>query len=241
MNQRTDQFFFTSDHHAYHKNIIQLCNRRTIVRCGKSTVDRTFDTVFEMMDDQVRKWNAVVRPTDIVYHLGDAVLGTVEQAKTFFGRLNGNIFILTNVDHHDRRWIQKTQHTHEIKSAQGTPLTFLPPLLMISPDISFNKKTFRQNIVLCHYPLSAWNKSHFGSWMLHGHEHVLNEFGRGLVLNVGVDLWDRPVSLSEVAIAVYQKIRGGVKNPNQLPGKEQGATRFLINSVKQGGHTCQEL
>ena len=42
-------------------------------------------------------------------------------------------------------------------------------------------------IVMCHYPLAIWDKSHRGSYMLHGHSHggYNPEFGR--ILDVGID------------------------------------------------------
>ena len=32
-----------------------------------------------------------------------------------------------------------------------------------------------QQIILCHYALRVWNKSHYNAWQLHGHSHgILN-------------------------------------------------------------------
>ena len=28
-----------------------------------------------------------------------------------------------------------------------------------------------QDIVLCHYAMRVWQKSHYGAWMLYGHSH----------------------------------------------------------------------
>jgi len=42
-------------------------------------------------------------------------------------------------------------------------------------------------IVLCHYPLCVWNKSHFNSWHLYGHVHNSKMFDVGKKYNVGVD------------------------------------------------------
>lgn len=49
----------------------------------------------------------------------------------------------------------------------------------------------KQKIVMCHYPMRAWNKSYRNSWMLYGHVHNrLNhedEKSFKLTLDVGVD------------------------------------------------------
>jgi len=37
----------------------------------------------------IQKWNSVVKNEDIVYHLGDVGLGSVEELKEWVGKLNG--------------------------------------------------------------------------------------------------------------------------------------------------------
>ena len=53
--------FFTSDHHFYHTNIIKYCQR-------------PFQSVEEMNEVMVERWNAVVGKNDTVYYLGDLEL-----------------------------------------------------------------------------------------------------------------------------------------------------------------------
>lgn len=76
-------FFFTSDTHFGHKNIINYCNR-------------PFDTVEKMNETLIEKWNKKVGKKDIVYHLGDFCMGDPKQ---YIDHLNGKIYsILGNHD-----------------------------------------------------------------------------------------------------------------------------------------------
>ncbi len=50
--------WFTSDTHFGHANIIRFC-------------DRPFKDIQEMNERLIANWNAVVRPGDSVYHMGD--------------------------------------------------------------------------------------------------------------------------------------------------------------------------
>src|SRR3990172_2072152 len=143
--------FFTSDHHFQHSNVVRYSNR-------------PFRNVDEMDEEFVKRWNEVVKPTDVVYHLGDFTLGNLEIADEFLKRLNGSIYIMEGS--HDR-WLKP----FSIKNMNPTPhVNFLPPLYslngMINSDNGYNLP-----IVLCHYSLRSWDRSHYGSWHLFGHHH----------------------------------------------------------------------
>jgi len=89
--------FFTSDTHFHHKNIV----------AGTSEWDdkrecRDFDTLEEHNAKLVQNINALVKPNDILYHLGDWSFGGVERIWEFRKQLHcKNIhLILGNHDHH---------------------------------------------------------------------------------------------------------------------------------------------
>ena len=69
-------YFFTSDTHFGHKNIIDFC-------------ERPFKNLKEMDETLIRNWNSVVKENDIVFHLGD--YGWSNKTKIYLNRLNGTI------------------------------------------------------------------------------------------------------------------------------------------------------
>jgi calcineurin-like phosphoesterase family protein len=60
--------FFTSDHHWGHANILKF------VSPAGTLLRPEFSCVEEMDEAMVDRWNAVVRPQDKVYHLGDVAM-----------------------------------------------------------------------------------------------------------------------------------------------------------------------
>ena len=55
---------------------------------------RGFKSHVENDDAIIKRWNLVVKPEDIVYHLGDVILGDNEYGINCLKQLNGNIIIL---------------------------------------------------------------------------------------------------------------------------------------------------
>jgi len=176
--------YFTSDHHFGHENIIKYCHR-------------PFESVKEMNQEMIWQWNNVVASDDIVYHLGDFTLLDEEIAQWYFSRLSGQIRILSNPWHHDKRWLRwamSSKH-HQFISGDGAKVQLLPPMVVLELD---KGKKWPLVIVLCHYPLSEWDRKHYGAWHLHGHSHG-NLRPIGLMLDVGVDQHNFvPVSLDQV-------------------------------------------
>lgn len=65
-------------------------------------------------------------------------------------------------------------------------------------------------IVLCHYAMRVWNKSHNGSWQLYGHSHnelEINPEKNLLSFDVGVDSWNYyPVSIEQVSAKMKERL-----------------------------------
>jgi calcineurin-like phosphoesterase family protein len=82
------RIFGTSDHHFWHKNVIKVG-------------ERPFDSLAEMHEFMIARWNQEVLDQDLVIHCGDFVLGKRVLAKEILGRLNGRkVLVPGNHDHH---------------------------------------------------------------------------------------------------------------------------------------------
>ena len=174
--------WFTADTHFGHENVIKYCQR-------------PFASAVEMDDRLIENWNQSVDPNDIIYHLGDFTLLGKKQAKDYFQQLNGRIHVVPGG--HDHRWIGKDTYY----SGSGQPVQILPPLQTIK--VALPESDQSQLIVLCHYSLRVWDRSHYGSWHLYGHSHG-NLPPLKNSLDVGVDCWDyRPVSIETLRREIY--------------------------------------
>lgn len=167
--------FFTSDEHVDHANVIKFCKR-------------PFADVEEMAEGLISRHNEVVKPGDLVFHLGDMFWRTVKDAKAleYRLRLNGQHYYI------------RGNHEEALDRNPGLQRTFewIRDLELIHP------KGYPY-IQLCHYAMRVWNKSHNGSWQLYGHSHneLENNPDRNLLsFDVGVDSWNYyPVSIEQVA------------------------------------------
>ena len=136
---------------------------------------RPFDNVKEMDEALIANWNARVSDKDTVYHLGDFCFGDPQR---YIERLKGTIVFVKGS--HDRELEKAGLAKHEIL------------------DLSFQVAGRPQSIVLCHYCLRVWPKSHYGAWHLYGHSHGRLE-PEGKSWDAGVDVNGfRPLSLDEV-------------------------------------------
>ena len=74
-------YFFISDEHYGHKNIIKYCNR-------------PFNSVEEMDEALIRRHNLLVSTDDIVIHAGDFTLKKKQKADYYISCLNGKHIFL---------------------------------------------------------------------------------------------------------------------------------------------------
>ena len=166
--------FFTSDTHFGHDAIRRNCNR-------------PFADVKEMDRSLIANWNARVRRTDIVYHLGDFSYKACEGIADYRRKLNGMIHFIRG--NHD---LQTEGLLESIFDSVG--------------DLS-SIKIEGQRIILCHYAMKVWDRSHLGSWQLFGHSHGnMPDDPQLLSLDVGVDCHNyQPISFEMVKEAMELK------------------------------------
>ncbi len=178
--------FFTADTHFGHLNLTKAAKK------PKPTGIRPFANVEEHDETLVKRWNAQVQPNDTVYHLGDVCWGSSKARNKFeiLQRLNGKIHLI------------RGNHDQDIKA---TDMGMMGRFETIR-DLATIKHNGRK-IVLCHYPLTAWDSSSRGSMHLHGHCHGdLAPDPDRLRYDVGVDVWDfAPVHVEAVFALMDEK------------------------------------
>lgn len=173
--------FFISDTHFYHDNIIKYCNR-------------PFRNVEEMNKTIIENWNSVVKPTDVVYHLGDFTTADyipnikfkdryIVTARSLLSKLNGKKILIRG--NHD---LSKT----------------------VCLECGWDRVETEANergMVLSHKP-----KKYINLVNIHGHIHnqkpfcYLDENGK-VRFNVSVDVTSfKPVSIEQIENAYINKI-----------------------------------
>jgi len=138
--------------------------------------DRPFATVEKMDEELIKRHNEVVGSEEVVFHLGDFTMKDSSEAEKYIKQLNGKpVFIKGS---HDENWMEKNLfHTY---------------------NEIWEGEIENHYIVLCHYAMRIWPRSHYNSWQLYGHSH--GKFaGTGKQMDVGVDTHNfYPYSLEEI-------------------------------------------
>ena len=88
--EQAQKFYFTSDTHFNHENIIKYCKR-------------PFSSIDEHDETLIKNWNDVVPEDGIVFHLGDVGFGDPGRINEILKQLNGKIYLV--IGNHDWRRI----------------------------------------------------------------------------------------------------------------------------------------
>lgn len=165
-----NNIYFVSDFHLHH-------DKQFIYG------PRGFNNICEH-DNLILEFISNLHPYDIVFHLGDFMFGrNISEIKDVINMFPCRIeFIKGNHDSLLSKYLKKNK------------FKFLPAeheLYIIVED-----EVHPIRIILSHYPMLRWNKSHYGTWNLHGHEHGELKFSlpkykgkkyAGKRIDVGVD------------------------------------------------------
>jgi calcineurin-like phosphoesterase family protein len=151
--------------------------------------NRPFQTIEEMDSVLIKKWNDKVGKKDKIYVIGDFALCKKELLPYYMTNLNGEKIFLHG--DHDKLFSDN-----------------LPYLMNLS--------IYNQPIVLSHWAMRTWWKSHFNSWNLYAHSHgKLEPIGKSW--DVGVDNTGfSPLSWDEIV----EIMKNRPDNPNLVQKRE---------------------
>jgi len=188
-----NKIWFTSDTHFNHTNIIKYCKR-------------PFDDVEEMNQTLIDNWNMVVSEDDLIICDGDFSLGSSNNAISVLNQLNGYKLLIKG--NHEKSVLG----SKEAKEYFDAGIYDLLEIRVLDEEVSDGF----QDIILCHYPMLAWDKSHRGSWQLFGHVHGMLDGDKRLSPNqmdIGVDSNGfRPISYQEVKEIITIQNLDRIKN-----------------------------
>ena len=140
---------------------------------------RGFNSIEEMNEAIVERWNSVVKPDDMIFHLGDMMLNNDQQGMELMKRLNGWISIVWG--NHDTN-----KRKEYIYNSRFIPLGY-------AHQLQYHKFT----CYLSHYPTltSNWDDKHFSQHVInfHGHTHQRKNWlypDNPFMYHVGMDSHD---------------------------------------------------
>jgi calcineurin-like phosphoesterase family protein len=165
---------------------------------------REYTNVEEALIHQWLMIQETINPEDIVFNLGDAIVGAGLSAEMFTKRL-----LFLPCRHHYYIW---GNHNAGLKDAYQYALNYYGYNMDVEvyplkyPDSNFiflghRAEVFIDSVpvVLDHYPIASWNHLSKGGYNIHGHCHRnLKEDPTLLRLDVGWDWKRRPVEWNEV-------------------------------------------
>lgn len=166
---------FTADSHFGHRTIIKPTMARP----------RPFASIEEHDEALIAAWNAVVRPDDLVWHLGDfAYKCDVVYAASVRARLNGRI-----------RLVRGNHDALAERLEWDGPIVDVQRVFVQDPGMAEIRKLW-----CSHYAHRSWPHAWHGDLHLYGHSHGTLP-GTRTSLDVGVDCWNwAPVRLEEILV-----------------------------------------
>ncbi|WP_019904788.1 metallophosphoesterase [Methylobacterium sp. 77] len=170
--------FFVSDTHFGHTHILST----------RMLAPRPFASIDEHDETLISRWNAVVRPEDTVWHLGDFCYRCPEaRARSVFRRLAGQRRLVRG--NHDRI---------------ASRLPWDGPVVDVIRVVVENADGTTTGVWCSHYAHRVWPRQHYGDLHLFGHSHGSLP-GTATSTDVGVDCFGfRPVTLAEIRVRLAE-------------------------------------
>lgn len=206
--------------HFSHANILKHCNRQWL-RPGDLDengrwVSETIKNARceEMNEGIVKSWNDTVGKNDTTYIVGDFAWTC---HRKWINELNGKkIFIIGSHDNMPQDALDLFKVDWEPLGLEQTQMDAIKTLQQFREvHWLLYRRICGQWMTLCHWPMATWQGKPRNSYCITAHTHGRyrkaqpGEIGGGLILDVGWDIWRRPINFYEVKAEMDKKIALG--------------------------------
>lgn len=181
LGKEYSNFYFVSDLHLSHKNILKYDNR-------------PFNSIEEHDQSIINNINSTCEETSLLFILGDvSMTSDMNYLRKLFKQIKCKVVLV------------KGNHDSHLKDC------FLKETFIDVKDYLELKTKQAGKLILSHYPFYSWNGSHRGNIHLYGHLHTTKLALNGKSFNVGVcnSSTYSPFSLNQI-ISVTNKQLAGV-------------------------------
>jgi calcineurin-like phosphoesterase family protein len=193
---------------------------------------RNFSSIQEHDEEVIRRWNSVVQPDDIVYHLGDVMLNDNDHGMDCLRQLNGEIIIIPgNHDTKNRLALYETLPNVRVVK------TNIPDTVTAGIYLKYRKYMF----YLSHHPTMTSNlekdpflKAHLIN--IFGHTHQQKQFYNDIpfMFHAGLDSNNcTPVLLDDAIEIMREEMK---KCVDMLDIDDTLAN--VAEEVREGGEVC---
>ena len=201
------KLFVTSDLHLNHDKDFVYASRG-------------FQTIQEHDEAIIRNWNSVVSKNDMVYVLGDVIMGNDrEDSLNKLKRLNGKIFILLGNHDTDKKF-------NDYSKCPNVFVVF-DDKYDLMPMYSIMQKVGKWSFLCSHYPTimtgNIFDSEHLSKrFCLHGHTHSKDKFEyfQYGCYNVALDAHNNtPVSIEDIKEDIrneFSRKRNEILKNNEL-------------------------
>lgn len=183
--------FFYSDPHFYHKSILKFCK------------NRPFDSLEEMHEGMIKKYNQVVKKGDVVYWVGDCFFSSKKpEMRAIMDRLNGTK-VLIRGNHDFKTSIMINAGFAVVCDYMVMKICNLTVRIKHYPYRYYDsvwQKWYQKVMRISPKKIKYWDHrlENDGTYLIHGHTHSTEKFN-GNQIHVGCDAWDcAPVSIKEI-------------------------------------------
>ena len=176
--------WFTSDTHLLHAGIMK----------HEPEMRGVFEDVHDMTAEVIYQHNRLVKPSDVVYFLGDVALGPIAESLPMIGMMNGRKFLIPG--NHDR--VHPLMHKNKPAQVERWDIEYSKVFRAILPLNYMTTLSHdpRARILMSHFPYEGdshgedrhvqYRPIDNGLPLVHGHVHSAWRI-RGRQMNVGID------------------------------------------------------